>query len=281
MDPTLNDIKSLMMALRSRFPQAKRASNEELQHFCREAFYQDKYQDLRWLEKELSRTFPAVESVPVYTVSDQPLVPIESTPSRTLTQIETHAFQNQIHDSPYPKAPKLMQTASEKTRQVPITVPRAGAELAGPVSFGPLTGEDPLKELKPSEPKSIENQEQLDAVIARHETWRQNVLGAKLELPSGRANLAGADLHGLSLAFKDLSLAVLRGANLDHCDLRGAKLWGADLREASLRGADLSRAVLRRAKLKGSILESAIIEGCDWREADLPEGWVPVSDSSN
>ena len=59
------------------------------------------------------------------------------------------------------------------------------------------------------------------------------------------ANLEGADLSGVRMAFADLRGARLARANLQGADLSGARLDGADLTGAALARADVNRASLR------------------------------------
>jgi uncharacterized protein YjbI with pentapeptide repeats len=83
------------------------------------------------------------------------------------------------------------------------------------------------------------------------------------------ANLAKADLRGLSLPTADLRGADLRGANLHGVMLRQANFMRADLRGANLSGAFLSRANFRLAKLSGADLRGAALGRADLSEADL------------
>lgn len=78
------------------------------------------------------------------------------------------------------------------------------------------------------------------------------------------ANLAGADLSGLSLAQADLTGALLRNANLQHTDLTQATLSGADLS-----GANLSGATMIQVTAHGTRLVGANLSGADLTQADL------------
>lgn len=98
-------------------------------------------------------------------------------------------------------------------------------------------------------------------------------------LSAGRADLRGADLHGINLARVDLSGSVmagadLRGTNLHQANLVGADLRRADLRDSDLRGANLCDADLREAdlgaaKMSGSRLRRADLRTATWAAADL------------
>ena len=99
------------------------------------------------------------------------------------------------------------------------------------------------------------------------------------------ANFAGADLtyswlHDAVLTRSDLSGAKLVEADmwradLAHADLSGADLQAADLIRANLRGANLTSADLSHARLTFANIWEADITGVNWREAELPAGFVP------
>ena len=99
------------------------------------------------------------------------------------------------------------------------------------------------------------------------------------------ANFAGADLtyswlHDAVLTRSDLSGANLLEADmwrvdLAHANLAGANLQAADLIRANLRGANLTSADLSYARLTFANLWEAIATGVNWREAELPAGFVP------
>jgi len=89
------------------------------------------------------------------------------------------------------------------------------------------------------------------------------------------ADLAGADLRGLTLWGADLRGACLIGADLRGTDLTAVDLLGADLRDARLDDADLTRALfLTQAQLaaaRGS--QSTLLP---WVLA-RPGHWVPAA----
>ena len=66
-----------------------------------------------------------------------------------------------------------------------------------------------------------------------------------------------------------LTLAILRGANLSGADLGSANLIEANLTEANLTSANLIDAKLSRATLSGTDFTKADIAGTDFRNADL------------
>jgi hypothetical protein len=95
------------------------------------------------------------------------------------------------------------------------------------------------------------------------------------------ADLAGADLRGLTLWGADLRGACLIGADLRGTDLTAVDLLGADLRDARLDDADLTRALfLTQAQLaaaRGSLstrLPGVLARPGHWVPA--PAGGVPA-----
>jgi Pentapeptide repeats (8 copies) len=116
------------------------------------------------------------------------------------------------------------------------------ASAAAPVCNGKYKGG-----VKPSDAE-------LKEILKKHADWVKDGGGwykAKLADDPRRANLCGADLHGLQ-DLKDAHLywAYLEGAHLDGADLSDAHLdWayleGAHLDYANLEGADLNGAHLR------------------------------------
>jgi uncharacterized protein YjbI with pentapeptide repeats len=79
-----------------------------------------------------------------------------------------------------------------------------------------------------------------------------------------KADLGGADLHGVNLHRADLSMADLAGVNFS-----GGDLTRADFRQADLSGADLSGADLRRASFIEANLHRANLTGANLSEAIL------------
>jgi uncharacterized protein YjbI with pentapeptide repeats len=108
-------------------------------------------------------------------------------------------------------------------------------------------------------------QEELDTIETMHSLW------LKKENETGRADLSGKDLTGLSLARKDLRRGNFRGtllcgvncwrAQLQQADMNGADLTGANLSEAELAGADLSGARLEGTNISDKNLRGAILNG--------------------
>lgn len=83
------------------------------------------------------------------------------------------------------------------------------------------------------------------------------------------ADLARANLSGLSLIQFDLARANLRHANLSHANLTQATLTGAAMQGANLRSADLTQATMKRANLSGADLRYAKLGQADLNGADL------------
>ncbi len=118
-------------------------------------------------------------------------------------------------------------------------------------------------------------QEELNAILERHEMWLNNKRGGK------QADLRWANLYGMNLSSTDLRFANFQGsslslvnledanlksANFQGVNLKGAILRGANLRDTDLRGADLQNADLRGVSLQRSVLENV----------RLPEGFYQV-----
>jgi uncharacterized protein YjbI with pentapeptide repeats len=82
------------------------------------------------------------------------------------------------------------------------------------------------------------NKTELKAILEKHVKW------LKGKENGYKADLAEADLTGVSLRGADL-----RGADLTRASLRGANLTGANLTRAYLTGADLTGVNLNRANL--------------------------------
>ncbi len=105
--------------------------------------------------------------------------------------------------------------------------------------------------------------------------WKQ----WRVDNPSTRPDLSGAnlrraDLTGADLSNVNLAGANLTGAHLTESDLTGADLSNADLYQADLRKADLRRANLTGAYLTGADLSNADLTGTELREVDLHEANV-------
>lgn len=82
-----------------------------------------------------------------------------------------------------------------------------------------------------------------------------------------RADLKGADLHGLDLTGANLYRAVLAGANIDDAVLEGADLRWTDLEHASLLRANLDGANLTDARLSDATFHDARLDGADLTDA--------------
>jgi hypothetical protein len=83
------------------------------------------------------------------------------------------------------------------------------------------------------------------------------------------ANLAGADLSGLSLLQFDFTGADLRGANLRGADLGQTTLDGADLDGADLAGATMDQASARNTDFRDADMSGASLVQADLTGADL------------
>jgi len=135
-------------------------------------------------------------------------------------------------------------------------------------STGRWQGESPtMEEIKPGADLT-------GAYLATVDLAYEGLSGADLRFAQlYLANLNGADLSDARLNHADLAgaklnAADLRRADLANADLTGANLTGADLRNANLIDADLTRADLRLAKLDGADLRGANLDG-----AKLTPGW--------
>jgi hypothetical protein len=83
------------------------------------------------------------------------------------------------------------------------------------------------------------------------------------------ANLAGADLSGLSLIQIDFTGAILRNANLQHADLTQAVLDNTDLSGANLTDATMGQVSAMHAKMVGANLSGVDLSQADLTGADL------------
>lgn len=108
------------------------------------------------------------------------------------------------------------------------------------------------------------NQTHLDKLLAGVRPWNR----WRLDNPTLRPDLGGADLAGRNLNRADLRGVDLRRANLFQADLSRADLRGARLRQADLRRARLVKANLRGADLSEVDLGRADLRGADFRRND-------------
>lgn len=84
-----------------------------------------------------------------------------------------------------------------------------------------------------------------------------------------RLNLSAADLRGADLLQVNLAYADLTEANLSHAYLSGANFDSANLTKANLSLAVLEYANLEYANLNGADLTLIRLEGANFRETDL------------
>lgn len=115
------------------------------------------------------------------------------------------------------------------------------------------------KQIKPTEPVKVENQEQLNEVLQKHSEWIEGVLGTGTLEAGLRANLTEANLAGMTL---------------ENCTLSCAKLDGASFIGSKLIKVNFSRATLIKTSFEGAHIEDckfhkAELEETDFREADL------------
>lgn len=102
-----------------------------------------------------------------------------------------------------------------------------------------------------------------------------NAAGLVAEIHAGkRDGLDDADLRGADLRRVNLAFCALRRAKLDGADLSEAILDCVDLSHASLKGAKLHRAHLDhvkapRASFSEATFDRAMVKGCDLSYADL------------
>ncbi|MFH1931026.1 MAG: toll/interleukin-1 receptor domain-containing protein [Pseudomonadota bacterium] len=119
---------------------------------------------------------------------------------------------------------------------------------------------------------AVADPEQLNILKKGVKNWNK----WRLDNPTKRFFLSGADLSGA-----DLRVADLRGANLFRADLSRAYLSEADLREADLHMADLRGANLIRADLSGADLRRANFIGAELSKANLSEADLHMADLSD
>jgi uncharacterized protein YjbI with pentapeptide repeats len=115
------------------------------------------------------------------------------------------------------------------------------------------------------------NEEHLAILKQGAEAWNK----WRLENPTIRPDLSGADLSVANLSEANLSGAILSVANL-----REAILTRADLSGANLSGATLSGANLREADLSGADLIGAFLSGTHLIEVTLSRAYLSRADLS-
>ena len=152
------------------------------------------------------------------------------------------------------------------------STPHPVAAEQGPEGCRDTKAEAPknrVPEIPVSHVRHVKSQDELNEVLESHQMWVEQVLDPDVEVASGRANLCGVDLRGLSLKEANLSGANLSKANLAEVDLTGANLSAANLQGAILACANLSGAKLRAARLDGADLRGADLTGAYLQGADL------------
>ncbi len=126
--------------------------------------------------------------------------------------------------------------------------------------------------------------EDLEKILEEHGRWvrtngkegarasfaRANLTGVSLsEKLLSMADFSGARLTGASLVLADLSQANFSDADLSRADLSGADILLVNLSDANLSEADLSVADLTGANMAGASLSSALLPEADLSGADL------------
>jgi uncharacterized protein YjbI with pentapeptide repeats len=92
---------------------------------------------------------------------------------------------------------------------------------------------------------------------------------AGLPLARLRAGLTLQERHGVTEVWRNLSVVLLRGADLYKAHLEGANFYKADLENANLARAHLDRAFFYRTRLDGAILTGAHLEGAYFYRTSL------------
>ena len=111
-------------------------------------------------------------------------------------------------------------------------------------------------------------------ILAAHAQWfKDSRSGAK-------ADLSGADLHGIDLRKAFLVEVGLAEANLNKADLRWAEMERANLNRATLVDADLRGARLANATLIKVSLLDADLRGAQLIQANLGEAYLAGADLS-
>ena len=121
---------------------------------------------------------------------------------------------------------------------------------------------EPPKSIPVSEVKEIETQEQLRAVVARHQAWMDAVLTGKGPA-EGRAVFRNLNLDGYDFQGVNLSCADFR-----YCSLIGCDFSGSNLSRAKFDGAILRSSVFAQSNLKGATFEGADMQGVDLQNMD-------------
>lgn len=155
--------------------------------------------------------------------------------------------------------PRQGATAAREMTEAEECLAEEEALNAEPEQESPEGKKNKLPEIPIAEVAVIQNQVDLNRVLARHKDWMEAVLNPKIEVAHGRANLRGADLRPYDLS----------GVNLSGADLSGANLQGVELVQANLTVANLTNANLACANLRNARMMRARVEGADLRGADL------------
>lgn len=115
----------------------------------------------------------------------------------------------------------------------------------------------------------IQNEEDLEFVIKKHQDWMQAVLDPKATSAHGRANFRGVNLRGYDLSGRNLSCADFTECDLSDTNLSYAVLSCCHMTKANLSGANLKGAVFKKAKMDGAILTGAILDACDFSQVEM------------
>lgn len=113
-DPDRDMIREMMLALRTASKFSRDISNEDLEKLCREAFYQGKHRDLKWLEQQMRTMAP-------------PPAPVIRQPRNDSEEMVTA-------DAP------AIETATTATGRIPNSLPGESVTDANGASSTRLTG---------------------------------------------------------------------------------------------------------------------------------------------
>lgn len=107
--------------------------------------------------------------------------------------------------------------------------------------------------------------------MLRHSVWEFNEWRRKNGnyLDLSMADLRGLNLEGVDFSYADLGRASFDRANLSGANFTGAYLRGAIFDYADLSGANFTGANLELASLKDADISDAIFSGANLRGADL------------
>ena len=107
------------------------------------------------------------------------------------------------------------------------------------------------------------SQEELDAIIEKHEKWLSGD-------PDGeRAELSGFMFDRLDLSSRNLTRIVLRNCHFRMCNITKSRLIDSDFTESDFRFCDLSFANMRGCSMHNTGAESSDFDHCDFDASDM------------